>query len=60
MVLWETFRGVMTWHFPLFETAQAATSVLVWPQLYLWMTMVQLSTGSGVMPLALKVVSDDS
>lgn len=52
-----TFRGVMTPHFVLLETAQAATSTLSCPHLYLWMTFVQFRTGSGSTPLALNRVS---
>jgi hypothetical protein len=43
----------MTPHLLRFETAQAATSCFVWPQVYLWMTMVQWMTGSGAIPSAL-------
>lgn len=57
MVLCETLRGVMTPHFVLLETAQAATSLFVWPQVYLWMTMVQFRTGSGAIPLAFDMIS---
>lgn len=57
MVLCETLRGVMTPHLVLFDTAQAATSLFVWPQVYLWMTMVQWRMGSGVIPLAFATIS---
>lgn len=57
MVLCETLRGVMTPHLVLFDTAQAATSLFVWPQVYLWMTMVQWRMGSGGIPLAFATIS---
>lgn len=47
----------MTPHSVLLETAHAAISILVCPQMYLWKTLVQWSTGSGAMPLAFESVS---